>query len=287
MYYFKLNTPQFALKLSNYIAKEKKGVFTMKKITVLLVSIIFMLSMVVTSYASSVNSGDPASNENKNTAVKSKIRTMEELRVQLKLNHKDKAKRKEILKEMVELRKRNGDNSTPVVANGTDVKFDVPPVIKSGRLLIPVRAVTNALGADVNWDPSTPNIVKIVKKVSGASTGTDQAGQTPAEVTIVIIIDLKTGKVTVNDKEVVLDVPAQLISNRTMVPIRFIAETFGMKVEYDKESGGVFIDDEDDATAPAEPSATDTTTAPSTTDTTTTTAPSTTTESTPSTTPAQ
>jgi hypothetical protein len=178
--------------------------------------------------------------------------TLEGLNSQLKANHKDKVLRKAILKQIVLLRHGNGDKTIPVIVNGILVKFDVPPVIKQSRMLIPVRAVTNALGAVVAWDPKTPDIVTITKKVSETQT-------------IVIIINLKTGIVTKDGIEIKLDVPAQVISNRTMVPIRFLAEAFGMKVESDKDTGGVFVDNDGkvvvdgESTSAPTPAPTDTT----------------------------
>ena len=128
----------------------------------------------------------------------------------MKANQKSKATREALLKQIVLLRQKSGDNSIPVVANGELVKFDVPPVIKQGCMLIPVRAVTNALGADVKWDQKT-NIVTITKVVKD-TTGTK---------TIIIIIDLIKGKIFKDNVEIILDVPAQLINSRT-IHLRFM-----------------------------------------------------------------
>lgn len=108
--------------------------------------------------------------------------------------------------------------------NHMNVKFDVPPVIKEGRTLIPVRAI-EAMGAEVLWD-SEDQIVTITKD------------------DIRIFMDLKNGKVYVVDSktdfddlkpsdEVTIDVKPGLINNRTFVPLRFIAETLGLRVDYD------------------------------------------------------
>lgn len=104
-------------------------------------------------------------------------------------------------------------------------KFDVPPVIKQGRTLIPVRAITEGLGAEVQWD------------------GTNQT-VTVTKNGVEIIFDLKTGAVTVDGEAKTIDVPAGLINNRTMVPLRFIAETLNLKVGYDSETGVIDIDEE-------------------------------------------
>ncbi|MDE4541387.1 MULTISPECIES: copper amine oxidase N-terminal domain-containing protein [unclassified Thermoanaerobacterium] len=111
-----------------------------------------------------------------------------------------------------------------VRAKGREIKFDVPPVIKSGTMLIPVRAVVESLGANVNWDAAT-NTVTITK---GGTT---------------IVFDLNGSKVYVNGSEVTLSMPAMEISNRTFVPIRFIAETLGVNINYDDKTGDVDIED--------------------------------------------
>lgn len=163
--------------------------------------------------------------------------TIDGLKKQIKENHKDKAIRKFLLKILVELRHGGGDETIPVLVNSELVTFDVPPVIKQGRTLIPVRAVTAALGANVEWDADTPNIVTITKTVEGQI--------------ITAVIDLETGVITksvdgADPVPVELDVKPQLINNRTLVPIRFLAEIFGMKVEYDPDTKGVFVDDDQD-----------------------------------------
>ncbi|EMT38988.1 Copper amine oxidase [Thermoanaerobacter thermohydrosulfuricus WC1] len=116
-----------------------------------------------------------------------------------------------------------------VFVNKKEIKFDdVPPVIKDERTLIPVRAVMNGLGAKVDWDRET----KTVTITKGDTTIQLVLGET---------------KVLVNGKEYTLDVPAMEISNRTFVPVRFISEILGGKVNYDKETGDIEIEEEDQA----------------------------------------
>lgn len=112
---------------------------------------------------------------------------------------------------------------------GMNMKFDVPPVIKEGRTLIPIRAIMNGLGAEVQWDQET-NTVTITRD------------------DVAIVINLTTGETTVGGESITLDVPAQVISNRTFVPLRFVAQTLGEKVDYDEESGEIDIgeDSEED-----------------------------------------
>lgn len=56
-----------------------------------------------------------------------------------------------------------------------------------------------------------------------------------------------SNKVYINGVETTIDVPAQSMDNRTVVPFRFIVENLGLKVEYDEETGTIDIEDEDDA----------------------------------------
>ena len=42
-----------------------------------------------------------------------------------------------------------------IVVNGQEIRGDVPGVILSGRTMVPVRFVSEALGADVTWDQAT------------------------------------------------------------------------------------------------------------------------------------
>jgi len=107
-----------------------------------------------------------------------------------------------------------------------ELKFDVPPVIKEGRTLVPVRAITQGLGATVDWDAEN----KTVTVIRGEDT---------------VVLTLGSNVVTVNGEPVTLDVPAQLVSNRTFVPLRFLGEIFKQKVSYDEETGDIDIDDED------------------------------------------
>lgn len=97
-----------------------------------------------------------------------------------------------------------------------NAKFDTPPVIKQGRTLIPVRAVSEAMGAAVEWNDEE-KIVTITK---------DE---------IVITLNLAENKVFVGEEEYSLDVSAEVMNNRTMVPLRFIAEQLGLNVEWDEE----------------------------------------------------
>ena len=94
------------------------------------------------------------------------------------------------------------------------IQTDVPPTIVDGRTLVPMRAIFEALGAEVDWDGET----RTATGTLGEHTVVIQVGETAA------LVDGETRT---------LDVPAQIIQNRTMVPARFISEALGCSVTWD------------------------------------------------------
>lgn len=108
---------------------------------------------------------------------------------------------------------------------GKELISDLPPVIKEGRTLIPVRAVVMGLGAEISWDKEERLVT--VKK---------------GDITVEFYIDEKV--FYVNGEEWELDVPAQLFSNRTFVPLRYLAEALGKRVKYDPDKDEITIGDD-------------------------------------------
>lgn len=118
-------------------------------------------------------------------------------------------------------------NEVSLVFNGKNLSSDVAPVIKSGRTLVPVRVITESLGADVDWDQAARKVT-IIKHDSTIELTIDQP------------VVYKDGT-RISD----LDVPAQITGGRTMVPIRFISENFGATVKWDGASRVVSVDFEE------------------------------------------
>jgi len=207
-----------------------------KKIISIALSVMIVMTFVLGAYADSGRYYAKAKPKgNISVTIDIGSLNLDELKDVLLKYRFDKKIRKEILKKMKnEWKKAKKDykDSISVVVNGRVIDLDVSPVIKSNRVLIPVRAVTSALGAEVIWRSSQPDLVTITKKVDNKD--------------VVITINLKTGEVKKDGKVVEFDVKPQVIQNRTVVPIRFLAELFGMKVDYDHDCGCVFCDDEDE-----------------------------------------
>lgn len=109
-----------------------------------------------------------------------------------------------------------------VLVNGRTLTLDVPPVIRDGRTLAPLRAIFEALGASVEWDNATRTIISRRKDRS-----------------IVLQIDSHTARV--NNSPIVLSVPPVIIGGRTMVSVRFIAESLGATVTWDERTRTVSV----------------------------------------------
>lgn len=104
------------------------------------------------------------------------------------------------------------DSKTILVNNEMDT-LDVAPYIKDSRTYVPLRALAQSFGADVNWDETTGEIT-----VDGNGTK--------------VVLEVGKTTYTVNDNEKTMDVAPELDSaaGRTLVPVRFVAEALGYNV---------------------------------------------------------
>ena len=108
----------------------------------------------------------------------------------------------------------SGSGGIKVLYNGSYIGFDQPPVIQNGRTLVPLRAIFEAMNASVEWDEATKTV-------------------TAKRANITVKLKVGSAQLYVNGKSVTLDVPAQIIGGRTMVPARAVAESFGANVDWD------------------------------------------------------
>jgi len=116
-----------------------------------------------------------------------------------------------------------------VIMGGSDVISDVPAILFDSRTLVPVRFISENLGAEVSWNQNTYE----------ATIKTEDKE---------IILKIDSAKAKVNGKEYILpdNVPAKLIgyqdNYRTMVPLRFVSEQLGMEVGWIGETMTATID---------------------------------------------
>ena len=117
------------------------------------------------------------------------------------------------------------DSSVRVYYNGTPISFNTygqNPEIVDGRTLVPLRSIFEAMGVEVEWDNDTRTAVA------------SRDGLT-------IKIQIGSDKMYKNNEAVPVDVPAQIINGRTMVPVRVISEALGADVVWDGSSNSALI----------------------------------------------
>ena len=112
-----------------------------------------------------------------------------------------------------------------VVLDGQTLQFPTQdPVIVNERTLVPMRTIFEALGAEVDW-----------REENGVQTITATTEDTVIEMTI------NSQEFYVNGERKELDVPAQLMNDKTMVPLRAISESLGCLVGWDQDAKTVVI----------------------------------------------
>ncbi len=114
------------------------------------------------------------------------------------------------------------EDEITVTIDGKPVAFDQPPILVNDRTLVPMRAIFESLGAIVDWQEETRTAI-------GRKDG------------VVIRIQIDNNLMMKNEDGIILDVPAQLVNSRTLVPIRAISEAFGCKVDWVEATKTVVI----------------------------------------------
>lgn len=116
-------------------------------------------------------------------------------------------------------------NVAPIIKltlNGNYIYSDVSPYISNDRTMVPIRVISESLGADVDWNGDTREVT------------VNKDGNT-------VKLTIDSANATVNGEVAELDAPAVIKESRTFVPIRFISENLGWKVDWDGESYTVLI----------------------------------------------
>ncbi|WP_145333105.1 CotH kinase family protein [Paenibacillus xylanexedens] len=113
----------------------------------------------------------------------------------------------------------NGSDGTTnqtitVSLDGKKITFpDQNPLVQDGRVMVPVNALLEALGAEVKWNPATKTVTAVLN---------DQT----------FVLQIGSNTVTVNGETLQMDTSSIIQNNRTLVPLRFISEGLGLKVDW-------------------------------------------------------
>ena len=114
-----------------------------------------------------------------------------------------------------------------VLMNGKPIVFDVQPQNISGRVMVPFRAVGEAIGAKVEWNADNRNVWMYRNGQYVGLTIGDR--------------NIRIGKMGGPEIPIVLDVAPQIIDGRTLVPIRAVSEGLNCGVQWDGPSNTVKI----------------------------------------------
>ena len=110
----------------------------------------------------------------------------------------------------------NGENAQIDEGRGTS------PIILDSRTLVPVRSIIEAFGGRVNWDEKTKSVTALLNS--------DR-----------VILTINSKEAYFNKKLYTLDTVPVIINDRTMLPIRFIAESFNLGVAWQEKNKTVWI----------------------------------------------
>lgn len=102
------------------------------------------------------------------------------------------------------------------------------PIQLNNRVLVPSREVFEAMGAKVGWNHS-------IKEVNVAYKGKK------------IALSVNQTTATLDGNQITMDVPAKIINDKVMIPVRFVSEAIGMKVTWQGEERAVWIEEPKEA----------------------------------------
>lgn len=122
--------------------------------------------------------------------------------------------------QKVEISFKVGDST--LMINGSPVTVQTPYVAGEGTTLVPLRVISEAFGAVVGWEDATQTITLDYSDVK-------------------ITLQIGNKSATVNNHTETLAEPPALSGDYTMVPLRFISETFGAAVSYDEKTEAITV----------------------------------------------
>lgn len=122
-----------------------------------------------------------------------------------------------------------------VYVDGRKIMFtDQQPIIESDRILIPARGVMEATGARVGWYPQT-------KKVQIQSHDSWRIADFIIDSDTLTSAKIRENLISSDIETFKLDVPAKIINDRTMIPLRAINDAFKYQTEWDDETKTAYV----------------------------------------------
>ncbi len=100
--------------------------------------------------------------------------------------------------------------------NGEKVQLDQAPVMENGRVLVPFKFFADTFGAKTSWDAETKTVTCTYGETTISMTAHSQV-------------------MTLDGKNIAVEVPVDIVNSKVMVPIRVIATSFGANVSWDSD----------------------------------------------------
>ena len=113
--------------------------------------------------------------------------------------------------------------SNEIVINDAKATIDAAPIVENNRTFVPFRALAEAFGATVAYDEATQAVTAELNGVT-------------------VVMTIGSAEYTVNGEAKTADVAPFINGSRTMVPVRFAAEAFGIKVIPTYDENGATAD---------------------------------------------
>ena len=121
-----------------------------------------------------------------------------------------------------------GSDDIKVYINNNRINYDTMPVNINNRVLVPVRATFDAVGADIEWFGEIQTVI-----ATSGSTLIALKIDNP----LLIVSDVQTQGI----KTIELDSPPVLLNSKTMIPLRAVAEIFDYQVNWSEANKSIFI----------------------------------------------
>lgn len=108
-------------------------------------------------------------------------------------------------------------SNVQVFYNGKKINFEPKPIIEKNRILIPLRALFESINANVSWDEESQKVIVTKDNLN-------------------LLFQINHYDVFINENIKYMDVPVRLIYDTTMIPLRFLSEELGYKVEWNEST---------------------------------------------------
>lgn len=120
----------------------------------------------------------------------------------------------------------SGAETAKIEVDGEQIPTEVPPKIEDSRTMVPIRVISENLGAYVDWDGDTKSV--LIAREGG--TISNPLNQSRDEISLIV-----------NGEIISTDVSPNIVNSRTLVPIRAASEALGSYIQWDGDTNTVRV----------------------------------------------